>query len=276
MKSLIFVFILILNVQAFAQVQSTSSKFHLLNMKCESVSDGLAEASPQSPPLDVDDPGTPGCNKWEINVLSSGDFARGEQHLDLPLLDINFGIGDNLQLKYEVPMEQNQIDGNTESNVGNSKYGIKYLFFEDEGSDTQLGFYPQVESGDGSIVTIPLLLSTKIGTVRTGDLMFSTNIGYNLSSKKDVQNSGFALAGIGMPILRRVSVMGELSAEEAVARGEDGVREELVKVNIGMVGAINKQFLLFGSLGESLISSDHLQHAYALAGFRVLTNTFGL
>jgi hypothetical protein len=61
-----------------------------------------------------------------------------------------------------------------------------------------------------------------------------------------------------------------------VARGEDGVREELVKVNIGMVGAINKQFLLFGSLGESLISSDHLQHAYALAGFRVLTNTFGL
>jgi hypothetical protein len=205
MKSLIFVFILILNVQAFAQVQSTSSKFHLLNMKCESVSDGLAEASPQSPPLDVDDPGTPGCNKWEINVLSSGDFARGEQHLDLPLLDINFGIGDNLQLKYEVPMEQNQIDGNTESNVGNSKYGIKYLFFEDEGSDTQLGFYPQVESGDGSIVTIPLLLSTKIGTVRTGDLMFSTNIGYNLSSKKDVQNSGFALAGIGMPILRRNS-----------------------------------------------------------------------
>src|SRR5207253_10780567 len=121
-KKLVLVFGILCGLTT-AHATEGESRFHLLNMKCESEVSGGPETSPQSPPLDVDDPGTPGCNKWEINLLTNGDFTKGERKLEIPLLDINYGIGDNLQLKYEVPMEKTQTESSSETTVGNSKVG---------------------------------------------------------------------------------------------------------------------------------------------------------
>ena len=100
---------------------------------------------PQSPPLDVDDPGTPGCNRWEINGLFDGDISRNASNWNLSLMDINYGIGDNLQFKYELPYINSQADNSTITGVGTSKVGIKYKFFEDELTETQLAIYPQID-----------------------------------------------------------------------------------------------------------------------------------
>src|SRR3954463_9470128 len=91
--------------QAFAaeEVASSTTQFHLWSSKCEAEAESGPDATPQSPPLNVDDPATPGCNKWEVNFVVDGDLARSGNEYELPLLDINYGIGDNLQLKYEVP-----------------------------------------------------------------------------------------------------------------------------------------------------------------------------
>jgi hypothetical protein len=291
MKSIVFLTIAIFGIAAQAQeVQSLRQKFHFLEKKCEAAKEDATDAAPQSPPLDVDDPGTPGCNQWEINVLTHGDFTRAEKHLEIPLLDLNYGIGDNLQLKYEVPLEKNQAEGASQTSVGHSKAGVKYKFFEDEGSDTELAFYPQVDfftpgagktadqeaEAPGNIVILPLLLATKLGSVSHGDLMLTANLGYNLSSRADTENSAFVAAGLGAPVLKSISLMGELSAEEAVASDREGVREELVKVNVGLIGTVNPHLLLYGSIGESVVSSDHLTHSYALVGLRVLAGGFGL
>ena len=56
-----------------------------------------------SPPMVSDDTGTPGNGNWEINVVLAGDISKDSKAFELPLLDINYGIGDRLQLKYEVP-----------------------------------------------------------------------------------------------------------------------------------------------------------------------------
>ena len=87
-------------------------------------------------------------------------------------MDINYGIGDNLQFKYELPYINSQADNSTITGVGTSKVGIKYKFFEDELTETQLAIYPQidfvtpgsqaVEKGlavPGTIKTIPFLVS---------------------------------------------------------------------------------------------------------------------
>ena len=55
------------------------------------------------PPLLTDDPGTPGNRNWEINIASTQFFSPGENEVETPLLDINYGLGDRIQLKYEVP-----------------------------------------------------------------------------------------------------------------------------------------------------------------------------
>jgi hypothetical protein len=288
MKLRILLAILLVGAKAFSADQIESSiakKFHLLNMRCESkISDGL-ETTPQSPPLDIDDPGTPGCNKWEVNVLLTGDITQDDKGFELPLFDLNYGIGDNLQLKYEVPIVRNQSDDSTVSGVGDSKVGVKFNFFEDEESETTLAVYPQLSfvtpnsssetngvSSPGTITTLPLLVSRKLGATSKGNVMLSLNLGYNISTKSDVQNYLSASTGLGLPLFRHLAIMGELSTDQTVLENNEGTREQLVKANIGFMAPITKWFLAYTSLGESLYSTDQKNHTYAIAGIRLLAS----
>ncbi|MBC7398045.1 MAG: hypothetical protein H7333_11430, partial [Bdellovibrionales bacterium] len=95
MKKLIFFGMIAASPNCYAG--TGQSNFHWLDSNCANESHELVETSPQSPPLDVDDPGTPGCNHWEINVVMSGNLSLTGKKYELPLLDINYGIGDNIQ-----------------------------------------------------------------------------------------------------------------------------------------------------------------------------------
>lgn len=274
-----------LNSADVREEQSVHSErqFHLITFKCEPEGNEGAETTPQSPPLDVDDPGTPGCNTWEINFVADGDLSQTQNAWELPLLDLNYGIGDNLQLKYEVPYLDERSEGTTTAALGESKVGIKYAFFEEETSGLQLAVYPQrsfvsesakaVTSGlvtSGSITTLPLLMTMKLGHLPKGDVNMTANIGYNASSKADTENYLSAALGVGAPLFRKVSILGEVSTEQAFESQADSGRQQLVKANLGAIGTLSKHFLLFTSLGHSLLSSDGVDHSYVLAGFRVL------
>src|SRR3954462_15636630 len=50
------------------------------------------------PPMITDDPGTPGPNKWEINLAVAFEHRDGETSLDLPAIDLNYGVGERIQL----------------------------------------------------------------------------------------------------------------------------------------------------------------------------------
>ncbi len=261
---------------------STASRFHLITMKCQGEDAAGPESTPQSPPLNVDDPATPGCNRWEINVVADGDLSRDERTYELPLLDINYGIGDNLQLKYERPYSSTQTsEGARSAAVGDSKIGVKYNFFNDEAREIEVAIYPQVTlvnppaDANGSrkmqtLTTLPLLLTKTLGKVTQGDVNLTTNFAYTLSKKPDTKDYLSVSVGIGMPITPRLSGMGEVVTDQAFASDADGRRAALVKANLGVVTTISKHFLLFGSVGHSLASADHLDHEYALIGFRVV------
>jgi hypothetical protein len=270
------------DVRENEEVATTSSRFHLLKSKCEPQTDEEIQSSPQSPPLIVDDPGTPGCNKWEINVLVDADLTLTDKSWELPLLDINYGIGDNFQLKYEVPNVNVTSDGTTNAGIASSKVGLKYLFFEDEASKFALAVYPQVEfttpSSDaerkglataGNITTLPILLSKKLGESGKGDIMLTANAGYNISTKAETKNFVSVAAGVGMPLIARIAIMGEISTEQSIEKNADGLREQLVKANLGLMSPIYKRVLIYGSVGQSLYSSDDKVHNYVLAGLRL-------
>ena len=55
------------------------------------------------PPFLTNDPGTPGSGNWEINLGSMQSVARGGAAFQVPQLDINLGLGDRIQLSYEIP-----------------------------------------------------------------------------------------------------------------------------------------------------------------------------
>ena len=91
----------------------------------------LPLAAQGGPPLRTDDPGTPGNRNWEINVASTQFWSKSEREFESPLLDINYGLGDRIQLKYEVPYRFDSDHGAPfKSGIGNSLLGVKWRFYE--------------------------------------------------------------------------------------------------------------------------------------------------
>jgi hypothetical protein len=276
---------------AFAEESGTigqskiSHHYQWVTFKCTPDAPDGPDSTPQSPPLDVDDPGTPGCNQWEINVVANADLAGSARSYELPLLDINYGIGDNLQLKYEVPYVNQQSPGTNASAVGDAKAGIKYLFYQNEETEEQLAVYPQLSilspdrtalekgiSSSGKVLTLPVLYTRKLGKNKFGDINFTGNLGYNLSSKSDETSYFSAAAGFGIPVHPRFTVMAEISTEQHVGTVDFENRQEMVKVNLGFIGTITKNILFFASAGHSLSTSDDTTHAYVLSGIRLLSS----
>ncbi|MGA2338830.1 MAG: hypothetical protein ABSF75_02960 [Terracidiphilus sp.] len=106
------------------------------------------------PPFIGDDPGTPGNHHWEINFGWIANHNPGQSYYEIPDVDINYGWGDRIQLKYELPLAA-ATDPNNSTGVGlgESYPGIKWRYFEyhragqpktDENLLFSLGTYPQV------------------------------------------------------------------------------------------------------------------------------------
>lgn len=99
-----------------------------------------------SPPLNTDDPDTPGDRHWEINVGLSTERRPGERASELPLIDLNYGVGDRVQLKFEVPyLHLSEEGGSSESAVGNSEFGVKWRFYDAGEKGPAVSVYPQLE-----------------------------------------------------------------------------------------------------------------------------------
>src|SRR5258708_6064260 len=65
------------------------------------------------PPFQSDDPDTPGNKHWEINLGFLGERSRFEGSFETPNIDINYGLGNRIQLKYEVPLSIHEARGET-------------------------------------------------------------------------------------------------------------------------------------------------------------------
>ena len=105
------------------------------------------------PPFITDDPGTPGNRHWEINFGWTADHNPGQAYYELPDIDMNYGWGDRIQLKYELPLAAATDQNNTtRAGLGESLFGIKWRPYEhhrageppsDGNMDFSLGTYPQ-------------------------------------------------------------------------------------------------------------------------------------
>jgi len=99
------------------------------------------------PPFITDDPGTPGNKHWEINFGWIADHNRASAAYQVPDGDFNYGLGDRVQLKYELPIAIEQtlaqpaangnpaVLGQTIGGLGESLLGIKWRFYEHRATD---------------------------------------------------------------------------------------------------------------------------------------------
>jgi hypothetical protein len=102
------------------------------------------------PPFRTDDPDTPGNGHWEINFGFIGDRNPGNGAYQVPDFDINYGLGDRIQLKYEIPIALEEtrpqpatadapsVDGTIIGGLGASLLGIKWRFYEHHPGDASI------------------------------------------------------------------------------------------------------------------------------------------
>jgi hypothetical protein len=98
------------------------------------------------PPLVTDDPGTPGDRHWEVNVAATLEKRGTERLIQVPLLDANYGLGDRIQLKLEIPWVVRREDGGSRKNgPGNALFGVKWRFADEKSGGVSVSTYPQIE-----------------------------------------------------------------------------------------------------------------------------------
>ncbi|MGA3007234.1 MAG: hypothetical protein ABSE59_05015 [Opitutaceae bacterium] len=106
---------------------------------------GLTRLAAQgSPPMITDDPGTPGNNKWEINLGWTTQLMPGTTEIDLPLLDANYGIGDRFQVTCEIPWAVAKDNDGSQAGLGDSTVGAKWRFYDAGEHSWQASVFPQL------------------------------------------------------------------------------------------------------------------------------------
>lgn len=210
------------------------------------------------PPLRTDDPGTPGDGHWELNFAAVFDEIAGVRTLEAPLCDLNYGWGERVQLKYEVPWvfvdgeDAEDLDG-----LGNSLFGIKWRFLDADGSTPAISTYPQIEvenSGssssergiteEGTTFFLPLEVAWDLGE---GGLNFE--VGRSFSEQRDDSWVGGLAAG--RSVSERVELLAEVHGESSSDfESSSGV------IDVGTRIHLAPGRVLLASVGNGLWSSE--------------------
>jgi hypothetical protein len=106
---------------------------------------GTAAAFAQGgPPYYTNDPGTPGHLNWEINIGYMPFLYSNQSVSHTPDVDINFGVGDRIQLTYENAWLRVQNPGaKTEFGMGQSNPGVKWRFYDAGENGLAISVFPQ-------------------------------------------------------------------------------------------------------------------------------------
>ena len=142
-------------------------------------------------------------------MASMQTIARGVSSYQVPQIDLNFGLGNRIQLTYEVPYVLQTSTGQTvQSGRSNGYPGVKWRFL-DEGDDgwQDVGVSLQIETGasqlalaqkGNSLLPGPRLLLPLEITKRVGPLDVDFEAGYYLPGHGPRRNasSGLSLAAL--------------------------------------------------------------------------------
>jgi hypothetical protein len=241
----------------------------------------LIDATPQAPPLEIDDPGTPGTGEYEINLTTDADLSKDDRKLNLFYLDANVGVLPRIlgheipsQLKFEVPFSGARPTGQPYSfGLGGATLGFKLNFYTNENTGLSLSLYPQAEfsprgsarkglAEPGQTLLVPLLLSKQLSHAT---LVINGGIEQPFHDPARKTTGSFG-AGLGRAITRKFALMSEIHGESAF---DFSSHRDLVW-NVGVIyGVRNLPF--YARVGRSLFTDDGGAHTFVAVGLKVIS-----
>ena len=129
------------------------------------------------PPYYTNDPGTPGNLLWEINLGYMPFLYPNTSVTHTPDVDINFGLGDRIQLTYENAWLRVDNTAPAKFGLGQDQLGVKWRFYDNKDSGFAMSVFPQlsinnpnhsVERGitsRGASLIVPMEFTKKLGPI---------------------------------------------------------------------------------------------------------------
>jgi hypothetical protein len=200
------------------------------------------------PPLATDDPGTPGNRHWEVNLAVTIEHSADASLYEAPLGDANYGLGERIQLKLELPLLI-ESSGATRTGLGSPVMGVKWRFLDDSSSGLAISTYPQFEfpspvlpldeSGNRSALLLPVELA-----ISWAGLGINGEAGYRIIDGGDDEVI-YGLA-LGHDVTGTIELLAECNGSAAQGR-----RSELL-CQLGARKEAGTHFSLLGALGRAV------------------------
>jgi hypothetical protein len=215
---------------------------------------GLTDLAAQGgPPMITDDPGTPGDGHWEVNVALTTEQRPGERVTGMPLVDLNYGIGDRLQLKYEAAWLRLDDGTGRHDGLSNSLAGVKWRFFDAGEKGWSVSVYPQMEFNNPGSHSDERGLAhhgTSFVLPFQGRKDFSgieCNADFGCVRHQDGSHEWFGGVLVGRELSHEVGVAVELHFE-----ADAPLHDTTMTVNAGLHIGLSDKLALLASLGREL------------------------
>ncbi len=223
------------------------------------------------PPMITDDPGTPGDKHWEINVALTTERRPGETATEMPLVDINYGVGDRIQLKYEASWLRVN-DGTAREGMSNSLAGVKWRFYDGGEKAWSVSMYPQIEFNNpgshsddrgladhGTSFELPFQVMKDFGPFE-----FNADLGYVVHPH---ENEWFGGVVIGREVSHGVELAAELHFD-----ADEHFGDAVLTANLGARVDLSEKCTLLVSVGREL--SNPVEPRATLVGYLGLQTRF--
>jgi hypothetical protein len=209
------------------------------------------------PPMITDDPGTPGNRKWENNFAIILEHRPNETLIDVPQIDLNYGVGDHIQLTFQnAPVLLKRSGQGLIGGPARTEAAVKWRFLDEATSGLDISVFPRllfnvaqssVRRGiaeDGTRFQVPFQLAKTFGRWH-----MDVEVGPRAST---VGRSEW-LDGIvcGFDLNKPTMLMAELHDESRMNFSRD-----VLTLNFGLRHEFTENYILILSMGHELRSPD--------------------
>ena len=219
----------------------------------------------------TDDPGTPGPGKWENNIAIAFEHRPHETAYDLPAIDLNYGVGEHIQLTLQGgPVLLKRSGHGLIGGLGGTEAAVKWRFLDEEKSGFDASMFPRVLfnitqssvrrglAEDGTRFQIPFQVAKAFGRFHT-DAEFGP-----LASTLGRSEWIYGIVG-GVELAKTTMLMAELHGTSRM-----NFTRDVLTVNFGLRHQLTEARILIASIGHELRDPDHARSFIGYLGVQLL------
>jgi hypothetical protein len=209
------------------------------------------------PPMITDDPGTPGNGKWENNFAIIFEHRPNETSIDVPEIDLNYGVGEHIQLTLQnAPVLLKRSGHGLIGGLGSTEAAVKWRFLDEATSGLDMSMFPRVIfnivqssvrrglAEDGTRFQIPFQMAKTFGRWHV-----DVEVGPRARTVgRSEWLNGFVC---GFDLAKPTMLMAELRDESRMNFSRD-----VLTLNFGLRHEFTENYILIVSMGHELRSPD--------------------